>query len=181
MVAATVSGDKGTVSEAKLFMDELRKQCSGCTVYNVPEGPSSSTDYTQAVSSMLLRHPTVKYAFAQFDFLTAPVERGIQQSGHDLKLVSTTGVFDNLKEIKTGGAQVADVAVNPNYYGWVAVDTLLRLILHKPAGVHTTLPIRVFDRTNINSVPLSQAAVNSGALWGSLAYRRDYQKLWGLG
>lgn len=181
VIAATVSGDKATETEAQAFRDELTKQCPKCKVIDVEEGPSSSSNYTSSVSTALLKNPDTKYVFAQFDFLTPPVERAIKQAGHKVKLVSTTATLNNLQEIKGGGLQVADIGVNPNYAGWLAVDGLLRMMAGKPGGDVSKLPVRAFDATNIASLPLTSAAAQTGEWWGATTYRDEFQKLWGLG
>lgn len=181
VVAATVSGDKGTETEAKAFVDELGKQCAACKIYSVTEDPSSSTKYASSVSTALLKHPDATYVFAQFDFLAPPVARGVQQSGHKAKLVSTTAVLANMQQVKQGGPQVADIAVNPNYYGWLAVDGLLRMVDGAPAAEKTALPIRIFDSSTIGTVTLSQAESVTGSWWGPTSYREEFPKLWGVG
>lgn len=181
VVAATVSGDKAAETEAQAFRDELTRQCATCKVVDVEEGPSSSSNYTSSVSTALLKNPGTKYVFAQFDFLTPPVERAIKQAGHGIKLVSTTATLSNMQEIKGHGLQVADVGVNPNYVGWLAADGLLRMIAGNPGGDVSRLPVRVFDATNIGSLPLTASAAATGEWWGPTTYRAAFQKLWGLG
>ena len=85
-----------------------------------------------------------------------------------------------MKAIKPGSTQVADIGANRNYLAWAAVDRLLRMVLHKPAPVKTTVPVRIFDSTNIGSISLTTAASISGEWWGSTGYQQDFARLWGL-
>ena len=106
-------------------------------------------------------------------------QRGIGQSGHKIKIVSTNAVLSQMQQVKSG-AQLADVGANRNYLGWATMDRMLRMILHKPAPVHETIPIRVFDATNIASIALTQSASVSGAWWGPTTYQQKFKTLWGL-
>jgi ribose transport system substrate-binding protein len=180
VLATTITGDKGTTAAADAFVTELQKQCPDCKLTNITQSPANSAKFTSAVSTALLQHPDTDYVFAQYDTVVAPVARGIQQSGHKVKLVSTTASPGNVKDVADGG-QAVEVGVNPNYYGWLAVDRLTRMLLDQPAPESDWLPLRVFDATNVGTLELTPQAASSGEWWGSLAYRDDFRTLWGVG
>jgi ribose transport system substrate-binding protein len=179
VLTASVSGNRGTVSAENAFVSTMKKNCPSCALASVSAPPPELTNITSAVSTALLQHPSTTYAFAQFDFLEPLAAKGIQTAGKKLQIVSTNAVLADMKAIKTGG-QVADIGANRNFLGWQAVDRLARMMLDKPAPTHTTVPIRVFDSTNIGSIPLTQAASVSGIWWGPLTYRRKFEQLWGV-
>lgn len=179
VIAAEVSGDKGTTAAAEAFADQLGKECPECELDTITQSPADASKYTSSISTALLQHPETEYVFAQFDALVAPVARGIQQSGHQVKLVSTTAALSNVEQV-ADGTQAAEVAVNPNYYGWLAVDRMVRMLLDKPAPKSDWLPVRVFDSTNVGSLELTAGAASSGVWWGPLTYQAEFAKLWGV-
>ncbi len=181
ILSTTVIGDKGTESAATAGTAELKKNCSGCTQTIVQTTAAQLQNIGSAVSSSLLQHKDVDYGFPQFDFLVPLFKQGLQSSGKKLTLVSTNGVLSQMQEVKAHGAQVADIGANRNYLGWSAMDRLVRMILGKPAPTKVTVPVRVFDATNIGSVKLNQADSLSGIWYGPTTYQAAFKKLWGLG
>lgn len=63
---------------------------------------------------------------------------------------------------------------------WADADAALRLMLQQPVQ-YTTIPIRLFTRTNVSDVALTPGAEESGAWFGSTGYVREYERLWGVG
>jgi ABC-type sugar transport system substrate-binding protein len=95
-----------------------------------------------------------------------------------MKIVSTNAVGSSMKLVKSGG-EAADAGSNRNYSGWAATDTMARMIKGLPAGTYD-VPVRLFDKSNIDSVELNDTAAGTGEWFGPLDYQQDFQKLWGL-
>lgn len=175
-----VEGDENATEAAAKGLAELKKNCPDCTETSVTSTPSTVSRIPSAVSSALLKNPDITHGFPQFDFLAPNFVRGVQQSGKKVKTVSTNAVLSQLKQIKAGTGQVADVGGNRNYLGWAATDRLLRMMLGEPAPTKVTIPVRLFDKTNIDSIDLTPEAERSGEWYGAIDYQQQFQKLWGL-
>lgn len=180
ILSASVSGDQGTEAAEAQFNGELKTNCPSCSLASVSQSAAELTNVTSEVSAALLQHPNTTYGFSQFDFLEPLFAKGVQTAGKNLKIVSTNGFLADVEQIKSGGPQVADIGANRNYLGWQAVDRLVRMMLGKRAPVHQTVPIRVFDASDVNSLHLTQADSVSGIWYGPITYRRDFEKLWGV-
>jgi ribose transport system substrate-binding protein len=181
ILTSTVQGDAATESEHAGALAELKKNCPDCVVSNINSTPETLTSITSSASAALLHYPNITYGFPEYDFLEPLFARGVQESGHKIKIVSTNDVLSDMQEIKAGTGQVADCGANRNYLGWAATDRLVRMILHQPPPVRVTVPVRCFDSTNIGTVPLTLAASLSGVWWGPITYQPQFLKLWGVG
>jgi ribose transport system substrate-binding protein len=177
VIAAEVSGDKGTTAAAEAFAAQMEKECTECELNTITQSPAAATKFTSAISTALLQHPDTNYVFAQFDAVAPPVARGIQQSGNNIGLVSTTATLANVEQV-ANGSQAAEVGVNPNYYGWAAVDRLARMMLKQAEPTSEWMPVRIFDSTNADSLELTPTAAASGVWWGPLTYQKEFSTLW---
>lgn len=181
ILTSTVQGDKATQAEVTTSLAELHKNCPACVQYNINSTPETLPAVTTGASAALLKHSDITYGFPEFDFFEPLFARGVQTSGHKIKIVSTNDVLSNLQQVKNGTGQVADSGANRNYLGWAAVDRLLRMILHKPEPTSITVPVRLFDKQNIGSIKLTDAAGANGDWWGPTTYQQQFPKLWGVG
>jgi ribose transport system substrate-binding protein len=180
VLVSQVIGDPAANSEVTGSVAELKKNCPQCVSYTITVTPETVPDIKSAASTAMLRNPGVTYGFPEFDFFEPLFASGIQTSGHKITIVSTDNALSDMQEIKAGTGQVADAGGNRNYLGWAAVDRLLRMILHKPAPVSITVPVRIFDSTNIGTIQLTQAAALSGQWYGPTTYQQQFLRLWGV-
>jgi ribose transport system substrate-binding protein len=76
----------------------------------------------------------------------------------------------------------ASVGQASAYQGWVDADAVLRMMTGTTGDKlpQYTIPVRLFTRDNIGSVPLTQAAEASGEWFGPADYPDSFVKLWGL-
>jgi ribose transport system substrate-binding protein len=187
------SGGKANVLASKVLGDaaatntfengggkRLAQECPGCKVSTVTTTPTTAESLTASTSSALLKTPNVTYGFPQFDFLAPLFARGAQQAGkaRQLKLVSTNAALSSMKLVKSG-QQAADAATNRNYGGWLAVDAWLRMALGEAPQTSDFIPSRIFDKTNIDSIELTDAAAQSGEWFGDTGYKQGFLKSWG--
>lgn len=177
-----VQDDPGAIDDIDSGSAPEFKKCGGCKVTHVSYTAQTVPSVPSVVSTGLLRNPDITYGFPQFDFLVPLFKTGVQTAGftNKMKIVSTNAVLSDMQLIKSGG-QSADAGSNRNYSGWNAMDTMLRMLLHMPVSDKSTVPVRVFDKTNIDSVKLTKQAAESGEWFGPLTYQKDFAKLWGLG
>jgi ribose transport system substrate-binding protein len=181
VITSTSVGDLAAESTVKNGGGaEFAHRCPGCKVTNVNITPTTVASLTAATSTALLKNAKMDYGLPEFDFLVPLFQRGVQQAGRTakMKVVSTNGVLSSMQLVKSG-KQSADGAGNRNYGGWEAMDAFVRLALGKPGPTKQYIPPRVFDSTNIGSVPLTEAASKSGEWFGDLGYKQDFLKLWG--
>jgi ribose transport system substrate-binding protein len=177
-----VQDDPGAIDDIESGSAPEFAKCGACKVTHVNYTAQTVPSVPSVVSSGLLRNPDITYGFPQFDFLVPLFKSGVQTAGYTnkLKVVSTNAVLSDMQLVKSGG-QAADAGSNRNYSGWNAMDTMLRMLQGMPVSDKSTVPVRVFDKTNIDSVKLTKEAAESGEWFGPLDYQKDFAKLWGLG
>jgi ribose transport system substrate-binding protein len=160
---------------------QFQQSCPDCKIAEVTSTPTTVPAITASTSSAFLKHPNITYGFPQFDFLAPLFARGAQQAGktQKIKLVSTNAALSSMKLVKSG-QQAADAATNRNYGGWLAVDAWIRMALGKAPQTGDFMPSRIFDKTNIGSVTLTEAASKSGEWFGDTAYKQQFLKSWGV-
>ena len=177
-----VQDDPGAIDDIESGSAPEFAKCGACSVGHVNYTAQTVPTVPSVVSSGLLRNPNTTYGFPQFDFLVPLFKHGVQTAGFadKLKVVSTNAVLSDMELVKSGD-QAADAGSNRNYSGWAAMDTMLRMLLGMPVSEESTVPVRVFDSTNIDSVTLTKEAAESGEWFGPLDYQEDFAKLWGFG
>lgn len=163
---------------------EFAKECPGCTVTinaissaNFPLIPSST-------SSALLKNPNAKYVVSEFDQYLQPTLAGVQQAG---KIAAVRGVsgaaqLSGLQMLDKKNFLYASVGQASAYQGWVDADAVLRMMTGTAGDKlpRYTIPIRLFTRDTIGSVPLTAAAQASGEWFGPADYTNAFLGLWGL-
>lgn len=178
-----VKGDAAAINTSEAGGEaEFKEKCPDCKVDFVISTPTTLPSITSATSSALLKNPDADYGFPEFDFLAPLFTRGVQQSGraNKMKIVSTNAVLSGLKLVKAG-KQAADAGFNRNYGGWQAMDAWVRMALKEAPQKDAGLPLRVFDKTNIGDVELTNAAGKSGEWFGPTDYKDSFLTLWGAG
>jgi ribose transport system substrate-binding protein len=182
VLATKVLDDAGAIYDITAgSAPQFAKLCPNCSIVTATYTTGSVPSVASAVSSALLSHPTLNYGLPQFDFLVPLFKQGVQTAGfaNKMKVVSTNSALSSMQLVKSGG-QAADIGSNRNYGGWAATDAMLRLILGLPSPSSSNIPIRAFDKTNIDSVALTDQAALSGEWFGSLDYQKSFQQSWGL-
>lgn len=121
--------------------------CSSCTLVSVPftladiAGGAVPTKVDQA----LLRDPSINAVMAPYDSLMAlGVAQAVVRSGRNDEIASIggEGYQDNLALIESDGGQDAAVYESTAWFGWAAVDSLVRLFNDQPlepAGIGSQL------------------------------------------
>lgn len=176
-----VQDDSGAINDIENGSQPVFDKCPGCSVVRATYTAQTVPGIPSLISSSLLKNRDRDYGFPQFDFLVPLFKSGVQTAGFTdkMKIVSTNAVLSSMELVKNGG-QAADAGSNRNYSGWAATDTLLRMAEGLPVQTYK-VPVRLFDKNNVESVQLDEAAALTGEWFGPLTYQQDFQKLWGLG
>jgi ribose transport system substrate-binding protein len=159
----------------------LKSACGGCenTVNKV-----SSANFSlipSSTSSALLRNPGANYLWTEFDTILQPTMAGVQQAGFISKIkgVSTDGLLGGLQLLRAKNYLYADVAADYNFQAWANADSIMRMALGLDVPADPTIPMRVFDRTNIDQIKnLDATGEQSGEWFGATTYKDVYTKLW---
>ncbi|MGE0216380.1 sugar ABC transporter substrate-binding protein, partial [Mycolicibacterium sp.] len=154
----------------------LGEQCAGCTVHRVAiSTPTMGTTLAPTVTSQLQQNPDVTYVWTPDDAYANFVAQGIMQAGKttSVKLVSGAGAPEALARIRDG-QQAADLATPDVYMGWLAADTLARLISGQPSQEVWDVPQRFFTAANIGDGDYS-------AGWDvEFDYKTVFKNMWGV-
>jgi ribose transport system substrate-binding protein len=140
------------------------------------------------VASTAVADPSVNWVVPAFDPEAAFVSPAIIQAGaasrvHVCAYNATKGNVDRLKQ--SGDPLSCDVGSPLGWSGYAIADEALRLLsgvkpicgAPPPCGAGEKIPLRIFDRTNIQQYDLNA----SDATWyGTTDYKAEYKKLWGL-
>jgi len=182
ILTTKVQDDTGANNDIETGSKPEFAKCPDCKIVTATYTTGTVTGVPSLVSSTLLSNRDVTYGFPEFDFLVPLFKAGVQTAGltAKMKIVSTNSVLSSMQLVKSGG-QVADIGSNRNYSGWLSMDSLLRMLKGLPVPTKSEIPIRVFDSTNIGSVPLTDQAASTGEWFGPLDYQKSFQHLWGLG
>ncbi|GAA3076909.1 sugar ABC transporter substrate-binding protein [Streptosporangium carneum] len=147
--------------------------CSGCKVHPVDVTLSTFGDVRQLVESALLRHPDATWVSIPLDSLVlAGAAQAVAGSPRraELQLIGGEGLPPNLNLIRGGQGQNAAVGQPIDWYGWAAVDTLIRVFAGQnpiPAGLGFQT---VDSRANLP---------RSGPYVAPMDFRAAYRKAWG--
>jgi ribose transport system substrate-binding protein len=183
-VLAVLSDESGeTTMAAAAFLKEMATYCPGCSVTTVTYLSNELQDVPTQVSTALLKHPDTNYVFAQFDSPLAPaVIQGIQQAHKtsSIKLIAEGGDLGGLQRV-AAGQQFADIANDPAYSAWSALDYALRLIVNPNAAEPAyQIPDRVFYATTVKPLSLTDSAWIAGSWYTNGTFRAMYESLWGV-
>lgn len=176
-----ISDTKSTTTEANGAKDYIAKACPTCSFKLVMYNTSSLSKVPSLASSALISNPDTNYVVVQVDSGEPATIQGIQSAGfaNKVKLVAISGTLQPLQDIKSGGAQLADVGISPVYTGWQWTDALIRMMLGQEPDF-TPSVIRLFSKDNISDLTLTPAAFQTNAWYGPDTYEDTFRKAWGV-
>lgn len=181
-VSQTTTSTTKKVAEA--VREEFATRCPDCVVSEAPWEPTAVQKIPTAVSVGLSKDPQIRYVFVQYDQPAGPLAiQGMKLSSQatGLKLVGYGSDVSAMQRI-ANGEQLADVATDPAVIAYNNTDRLLRMMtgMKVPdAAASYTVPRRVFNGTNINTVQGTNVEqFKNGAWFTDGSFRTDYQKLW---
>lgn len=146
----------GLVTERDAIVSQLKELCPDTCEVQDDEArlATMATELAPSTQSLIQRNPDLNTLFATFDQLATYQIPAAEQSGTDVKIVGTNGLPENLKAVKEGSPQVADIAyVPPEYFGWLGIDQLGRAMagveLGDESGEPLETPVQTFDAENL--------------------------------
>ncbi|MDF5753086.1 substrate-binding domain-containing protein [Spongiactinospora sp. TRM90649] len=147
--------------------------CSGCRVHTVDVTHNTFGDVRQIIESALLKHPDATWVSVPLDSLVlAGAAQAVAGSPREdeLRLIGGEGLPPNLDLVRGDRGQHAAVGQPIDWYGWAAVDTLIRAFAgEKPAPAG--LGFQIIDaKANLPG---------SGAYATPVDFRSAYRKAWG--
>jgi ribose transport system substrate-binding protein len=160
---------------------EFKKYCSGCSV-KIIDIPLDPTGAASSVNAGLNADPGAQYYYGEFEDELQGATQGIQQAGKasTIKAEFATATIAGLTKMKQGQMIYAEIGDDVNYQGWADADAILRMIVHQ-AVVPENIPERIFDRSNIKTISLTNAAQASGVWYGNPnTFKSGFLKLWGV-
>jgi ABC-type sugar transport system substrate-binding protein len=173
----------GLVTERDAIADQLEKLCpDSCEVQDLEmQLGTMATELAPNTQSFIQRNQDLNTIFATFDQAATYQIPAVEQAGTDTKIVGTNGLEENLKAVKDGSPQVADVAyVPPDYFGWLGVDQLGRAMAGEKvgdaSGEDLKTPVQTFDAENLPDDVTDLDAVFSGLV----GYQDQFREKWGM-
>ena len=163
------------------FIPALKQACSGCTVTVNKIQSANFSLMPSSTSAALIANPGTKYVVSEFDADVGPTLQGVQQSGKlsAVKGAAMGGLLAQLQQLDQGTFLYADAGTDFAYQGWAEADLMLRQ-LTGAAPVTYNVPLRLFTRDDVKTLNLTVAGQDSGAWYGSTAFKAMFARLWGV-
>jgi ribose transport system substrate-binding protein len=160
--------------------DVFAKACAdACPVSTINVGIADvASKIAPQVQSALVKDPKIKYIIALYDSAEAPfVVSAIKQAnaGSRVKVVTFNGTPSVLKLVKAGDVEM-DVSENLDWIAYAVTDQAMRLMAGLPAVENPQLPLRIYDKDNVDEAGTDEATAGG---FGD-AFEAGYRKLWGL-
>jgi ribose transport system substrate-binding protein len=177
-LVVTINQVKSTVPMVAGIKSQFAQFCKGCKLkFTDVTIADVATKIQPNVQGALTADPNINYVICLYDSAEAPfAEAAIRAAGRTgkVKISTFNGTPEILKEVKKGDIVTSDVGENLEWIGYAIVDQSMRIMGGLPAVKNARVPVRAFDKTNIDQ---AGPAFTSG--WGN-SYIGGYQKLWGL-
>ncbi len=160
---------------------EFKKYCPACSV-KVIDIPLDPTGAASSVTAGLNSDPGAQYYYGEFEDELQGALQGIQESGktNSIRAEFATATIAGLTKMKQHQTLYAEIGDDVNYQGWADADSILRMIVGQPV-VQENIPERIFDRANIKTISLTQAAQASGVWYGNPnTFKKSFERLWGV-
>lgn len=178
VVRLTDSSDTSGNSDAGIA--ELKQHCAKCTVTTVDSLTSDMSKLGSAISAKLAANPDIRYLILPQDAFFQAALPGIQSAGftNKLKVIAAGGTTAGLQAVKAG--QIAyDIGQGAIYNGWGFADATVRLLAGAKIQPENDGAVRVFEKSNVGSLDLTDANYNSSAWYGGTQWQGDFLKAWG--
>ena len=170
-----------TIKNSNVGVDELTSHCPGCTVTTVDATTAGMNKLGSAISAKLAANPDINYLVLPQDAYLQAALPGIQSAGfaNKLKVVAAGGTVAGLQAVKSG--QIAyNIGQGAVYNGWGFADATVRLLAGAQIQPENDGAIRVFDKSNVGSIDLTDANYNSTVWYGGNKWQQDFLAAWGV-
>jgi ribose transport system substrate-binding protein len=169
------------VIEAHATESEFAAKCPDCKVTVVTFGDESVNTLPTAVSSAMVKDPSINYVDGNYDAPSGifALQGAKTVTGRRFTYITGTGQPPGLQRV-AAGTQAADPGMDPDIAMWNTADALFRIILHKAPIAYYTPGVRIFTKANIPSNTKSASAYASGQWYTNGGFKAMYRKLWGF-
>lgn len=172
------SGITGGIYTNDGFVSEMAK-CTTCKIVKtINFTPSDTSDgvLKQEFASALAQYPNANAATVLSDgiIIQDGLAQAIQSDGRTktFALVGEEGYATNVQMVKNQDGESAGATYDSNWLSWGAVDTMIRVLDHKPI-VNEGMGVQAWDATHNLPAP----GTNYGA---PVNYQQIYEKAWGV-
>jgi len=172
------SGLTGGIYTNKGFVSEMAK-CTTCKIVktiNFTPSDTSNGVLKQEFASALAQFPSANAATVLSDgiIIQDGLAQAIQSDGRtkSFALVGEEGYATNVQLVKGEDGESAGATYDSNWLSWGAVDTMIRVLDHKPI-VDEGMGVQVWDKTHNLPAP----GTNYGA---PIDYQKIYEQAWGV-
>jgi ribose transport system substrate-binding protein len=130
--------------------------------------------------SLMTSDPTINYMIPVVDAQSLYIVPTLHEIGkqHQVKISTFNGTPAVEQLLKNHDVVGADIGSGFVWEAWADVDQALRVLTGNPPAHNETPPLRLIDRTNINSINLSAP---EQTWYHTQNAKNGYKKLWGLG
>ena len=176
------SADQSDLGDPQLkgITDEFARIGNQCvvTIKSVPSDQWSAQLQT-LTQATLAGDPSINYILPFYDGMVQLMMPGIQGVGAQkrVKIVTFNTTPAVMQLMAKGNVVAANCGTDPVRFGWTWADQALRLLSGVAPVEDIKLPIRLFTTETVKSLDLSAL---SSAWWGTVDYRSQYLKMWGL-
>lgn len=172
----------GAIQEQAAFAATIKANCSTCTVTTKGITVADwASQVAPATSSALQADPSINYVVPGFDPMINFAGPAVKQLGKasQEKFVTSGGSFEEMSQMAKSTLIYADVGIDYPALGYLQADQVLRAIVGAPQEKGLAPPVKVFTRTNVGSVNLSQTAAKSGSFYTTTtALQSTFYKAW---
>jgi ribose transport system substrate-binding protein len=141
--------------------------------------PDWATRYPVLARSLATAHPEMNYMIPLVDFPSQYIVPALHQAGlaNKIKISSFNGTPTILQLLKNGNVVGGDIGGANTWESWAEIDLALRLLTGMPK-VSYSIPLRLFDNSNIDSIDINAP---TGVLWYDTASAESgFKQLWGV-
>lgn len=163
----------------KAAIEEAIGECSGCSVSFVDT--VSALEWATKVPTLTataLKDQSVNFLFPFYDNMATSMIPSINAAGAQsrVQIVTYNANGNMLEEVKKGTV-AADMGESAEWLGWAAADQSLRVLNGVEPTDKSTVPMRLFDSANIDSIDLSEPA----GTWYGVDFEKGFEELWEVG
>jgi ribose transport system substrate-binding protein len=181
VLALRLTDSSATSANSDVGIAELKQYCAKCRMHTVDLQTAKVDKLGSAISAALVSHPGTRYVIIPQDAYLPAALPGIQSAGFTSKveIITAGGSTAGLQQVKSG-AIAYNVGQGAIYNGWGFADATVRLLAGAEVQAETDGPVRVFTKSNVANLTLSEAAYASPAWYGSDQFAKDFLTAWGV-
>lgn len=169
--------------ELQGFKDELARLGTNAKFTEIATsyGQNLQADVANAVSTAILRDPSINYVIPPFDSLALFAQTGLAQLGPAGAKVKTAGfnaIIPQMQNLQKGGTPLQIDLGGPNVWlGYAVVDNVLR-VLTGEAPIHDyKIGYKIFTHDNVQGLDVSK---ENDLNWYGIDYGALFKPVWKL-